>query len=174
MHNRISTLAAAVLLLAATPSVADLDAQARAEGNRRDVAVAVGERIFATVWPAQVLHVEANQVGPNLVLGLHVNGVHFHDALTFDQFKREIATLVAQSLTVAKDAEEVDIWVTVPIKVGKDVIVSGDLAKPTNRNVYTLSVRRGETPASLAKRLAEGTNVFIDEEWARAAFKKGN
>jgi hypothetical protein len=162
-----------LLLLAVTPSLADVKAHERAEGNRMDVAVAVGQRIFATTWPAQVLHVEANQVGTNLVLGLHVNGVHFHDEMTFDEFKREIQTLVAQSLTVAKDAEEVDIWVTVPIKVGKDVIVSGDLAKPTNRNVYTLTVRRGETPASLAKRLAEGTNVFVDEEWARTAFKKG-
>ena len=151
-----------------------MDARARALGNRLDVAVAIGERLFTTQWPAQVLHVEANQIGSHLVLGLHVNGVHFHEAMTFDSFKREIMMLAAQSLTVAKDAEEVDIWVTVPIKVGKDVIVSGDLAKPTNRNVFTLTVRRGETPASLAGRLQSGRNLFVDEEWARTAFKKGD
>lgn len=162
------------MLLAATPSIADLDARSRAEGNRKDVAVAVGERLFATTWPAQVLHVEANQIGNNLVLGLNVNGVHFHDEITFDQFKSEIGQLVGESLAVAKGAEEVDVWVTVPIKVGKDVVVSGDLAKPTNRNVYTVTVLRGEKPAAVAKRLALGTNIFLDEEWARAAFKKGD
>src|SRR5262249_52237485 len=140
--------------------------------NRKDVAVTVGERIFQTKWPAQVLHIEANQIDKSLVIGLQVNGVHFHDDLTYDEFKREIASLVAQSLTVAKDAEEVDVWVTVPIKVGKDVIVSGDLAKPTNRNVYTVTVLRTESPASLAKRLANGNNVFVDEEWARTSFKR--
>lgn len=162
------------MLLAVAPSVANLDAQSRAEGNRKDIAIAVGQRIFTTVWPAQVLHVEANEIQNHLVIGLHVNGVHFHDEMSFDQFKREIAALVAQSFTVAKGAEEVDVWVTVPIKVGKDVIVSGDLAKPTNRNVYTVTVLRGESPASLAKRLASGSNVFVDEEWARISFKKAS
>jgi hypothetical protein len=163
-----------MLLLGVTQGTADMDAHARALGNRRDVAIAVGQRLFMTQWPAQVLHIEANQIGAHLVLGLQVNGVHFHQALTFEEFKREVMTLAAQSLTVAKDAEEVDLWVTVPIKVGKDVIVSGDLAKPTNRNVFTLTVRRGETPESMAQRMHSGTNLFIDEEWARTAFKKSD
>lgn len=154
----------AVLLLAAAPSVADLDAHSRAEGNRLDIATAVGEKIFATRWPAQVLQVEANQIGDHLVLGLHVSGVKFHQPLTRAEFVREVRTLVDRAFAAAPAAEEVDVWVTVPIKVGKDVIVSGDLAKPTTRNVYTLSARRAKRGSA---------NIFVDEEWAHDAFKKG-
>jgi hypothetical protein len=148
---------------AAMPSVADLDAQSRAAGNRKDVAMTVGERVFATTWPAQVLQVEANQMGDHLVLGLHVSGVKFHDALTRAAFEREVRALVGETFAAAPKAEEVDVWVTVPISVGKGVVVSGDLAKPTTRTVYTLSALRGALDTS---------NTFIDEDWARVAFKK--
>lgn len=153
----------AFLLIAASPSVADLDAHSRAAGNRIDVAMAVGERIFTTKWPAQVLQIEANQMASHLVLGLHVSGVKFHRPMTKAQFEDEIRALVAQSFAAAPSAEEVDVWTTVPISVGKGVVVSGDLAKPTTRTVYTYSAERS-APA--------GANIFIDEEWAVDAFEK--
>ena len=149
--------------IAAQPSVADLDAQSRAAGNRKDIAVRIGERVFATMWPAQVLQVEANDMGGHVVVGLHVSGVKFHDPLTRAGFNREIAALVAQAFATEAAAEEVDVWVTVPISVGKGVIVSGDLAKPTTRNVYTMSALRGVRAVG---------NTFVDEDWAREAFKK--
>ena len=52
--------------------------------------------------------------------------------------------LIARAFAAAPAAEEVDLWVTVPIAVGKGLVVSGDLAVPTTRTVFTLSVRRGE------------------------------
>jgi hypothetical protein len=162
----------AVALLAATPSVADLDAHSRAGGNRLDLAMSVGEQLFNTTWPAQVLQVLANQDGTDIVLGLRLNGVKFHGTLTRDAFNREVMDLVARALRAAPAAEEVDLWVTVPITVGKGIVVSGDLAKPTTRTVFTLSVRRGETADALAARLHSGANVFLDEEWARMAFTK--
>lgn len=151
--------------VAASPSVADLDAHSRATGNRIDIAMAVGEHIFATKWPAQVLQIEANQMSSHLVLGLHVSGVKFHRPLTRGQFEDEIRSLVAQAFAAAPTAEEVDVWTTVPIAVGKGVVVSGDLAKPTTRTVYTYSARRGA---------AGSANVFVDEEWALDAFKKAS
>jgi len=154
------------------PSVADLDAHSRASGNRIDIATSVGEQLFSTTWPAQVLQVLANQDGTHIVLGLRVNGVKFHGTLTRDAFDREVMDLVARAFAAAPAAEEVDLWVTVPLSVGKGVVVSGDLAKPTTRTVFTVSVRRGEGTESLAARLRSGANVFLDQEWASTAFTK--
>ena len=171
MRNRISLLLALVLL-AASPSVADLDAHSRAGGNRLDIARAVGEELFTTTWPAQVLQVTANGLDGHVVLGLRVSGVKFHDTMTRELFEREVTDLVQQAFLAAPGAEEVDVWVTVPLDVGKGVVVSGDLAKPTTRTVFTVSVRRNESPLSLAARLRAGANVFLDPEWARVAFTK--
>lgn len=154
------------------PSVADLDAHSRAGGNRLDIATTVGEQIFNTTWPAQVLQVLANQDGTHIVLGLRINGVKFHGTLTRDAFEREIMDLVSRAFAAAPEAEEVDLWVTVPISVGKGIVVSGDLAKPTTRTVFTISVRRDERAPMLAARLHSGTNVFLDQEWATTAFTK--
>lgn len=156
---------------ASTPSVADLDAHARATGNRKDIAVSVGDQLFRQEWPAQVMQVAANEMGSHLVLGLRLSGVHFHRPLTRDQFYAEIASLVGECFAAAPTAEEIDIWTTVPLNVGKGVIVAGDLAKPTSRTVFTLSARRGEAPSTLAERLRGGEDIFVDEEWARTAFK---
>jgi len=162
----------ALALLGAEPSVADLDAHSRASGNRLDIATAVGERLFSTTWPAQVMQVLANDSQGHIVLGLRVSGVKFHSPLTRDAFDREIVDLVTRAFAAAPNAEEIDLWVTVPISVGKGVIVSGDLAKPTTRTVFTVSVLRRESIASLAARLRSGANVFLDSEWASAAFTK--
>ena len=69
--------------------------------------------------------------------------------------------LITRAFAAAPNAEEVDLWVTVPIVVGKDVVVSGDLAKPTTRTVFTISATRSENAASLAARLHTGANVFL-------------
>ena len=156
---------------AAAPSVADLDAHARATGNRKDIAIAVGDHLFRQEWPAQVMQVAANEMGSHLVLGLRINGVHFHRPMTRDEFYGEIASLVGECLAAAPQAEEIDVWTTVPLDVGKGVIVAGDLAKPTSRTVFTLTSRRGETSQALVERLRGGEDVFVDEEWARTAFK---
>lgn len=154
---------------AGAPSVADLDAHSRAGGNRPDIATSVGLQLFSTTWPAQVMQVLANQSGTHLVLGLRVSGVKFHAPLSRDGFDREIGDLVTRAFGAAPDAEEVDLWVTVPIDVGRGVVVSGDLAKPTSRTVFTISVARG---ASVAALLRSGTSVFLDQEWAQGAFTK--
>lgn len=162
MLRVISAALAVAFLLGVAPTVADLDAHSRATGNRKDVATSVGERIFAKTWSAQVLQVEANGLDAHLVLGLHVSGVKFHDPMTRPQFEAEIRNLVAEAFKAEPSAEEVDVWVTVPIDVGKGVIVSGDLAKPTTRTVYSTSELRGSRSAG---------NVFVDEDWAHSAFK---
>ncbi len=158
-------------VFAAQPSVADLDARARATGNRKDVAISVGDKLFMQQWPAQVMQVAANEMGTHLVLGLRISGVHFHRPLSRDEFYGEVTSLVGECFAAAPQAEEVDVWTTVPLDVGKGIVVAGDLAKPTSRTVFTLSARRGESSAALASRLRGGGDVFVDEEWARTAFK---
>lgn len=156
-----------------TASVADMDASSRAAGNRHDVALAVGEQIFRSAWPAQVFRVSANAIGKHVVVGLGVYGVKFHDPMTRAQFATQISELAQRAFTAAPEAEEVDIWTVVPIDVGKGVIVTGDLAKPTTRTVFTATVMRGSPDDLLPAHLLRGPKTYWDEEWARTAFKQG-
>lgn len=169
---RATSLLLAFVLVAALPSVADLDAHSRAGGNRLEIATSVGEQLFSSAWPAQVMQILANGTGSNVVLGLRVSGVKFHEPLSREAFDREVVELVTRAFAAAPSAEEVDLWVTVPIVVGRDVVVSGDLAKPTTRTVFTISVTRRENAGALAARLRSGANVFLDQEWAQGAFTK--
>lgn len=151
--------------------MAHVDAAARALGNRKDVAVAIGDRIFTQQWPVQVLNVEANQMGIHLVAGLRLSGVHFHREMTRASFDAEVEALVAQSFAAAPSVEEVDVWASIPLPKPKGAIVAGDLAMPTWRTVFTVSVRRSEAPSALAERLREGKEIFLDEDWSRSALK---
>jgi hypothetical protein len=155
-------------------SVAELDAKARTTGNRLDVAMHVGENLFATTWPAQVMQVSANALDRHVVVGLLISGVKFHRPMTRSEFVGEIMDLVGRVFSNAPSAEEVDVWTSVPIAVGKGAIVSGDMAVPTTRTVFAVSARRGETQAQLLARVRSNSEAFWDEEWSRTAFKVGN
>lgn len=154
----------------APPAVGASDAYARASGSLKPVAVTIGRAIFRTEWPAQVLNVYASGIDGARVAGLHVSGVHFHHALTRDEFLQEIADLVHDAFA-ASAVNEVDVWASVPLRVGKDIVVSGDLAKPTFRMVFTVSVRREESQTALLARMRQGTGVFWDQDWTRTALK---
>lgn len=180
MHSPISVIALAALAaytpaitaLATEPTVAQLDATARAAGNRRDVATQIGSAVFATAWPAEVTQISANALDGHLIVGVRVLGVKFHRAMTREEFESEIVALVERAFAAAPQAEEVDLWTSVPIGVAKGVIVSGDLAKPTSRTVFSLSVRRGESSRSLRARVEAGSEgIFWDETWSRTAFE---
>ncbi|MBV9028420.1 MAG: hypothetical protein JO311_07350 [Candidatus Eremiobacteraeota bacterium] len=180
MPNRIRALAAAAALaLAGTvaasayvPSVADLDAAARAVGNRRDIAQRIGESVFRTQWAAQVSQISANQLGHHLIVGIRVWGVKFHRPLSRDQFVNEVVALIARAFAAAPQAEEADLWASVPIGVAKGVVVSGDLAKPTSRTVFSVTAQRPENASSLRNRIASGgSGVFWDAGWAGGAFQ---
>ncbi|MDQ2871900.1 MAG: hypothetical protein M3R35_02080 [Candidatus Eremiobacteraeota bacterium] len=154
----------------ASPIVDTLDANLRSSGNDRATAIAIGKSIFRTEWPAQVLKVYADQFESHRVAGLDVSGVKFHAPLDRARFFAEVRSLAA-AVFASSPVEEVDIWATVPLSVGKGIVVSGDLARPTNRTVFTVSVLRGESSAALASRLRARRAVFLDEEWASTALK---
>lgn len=158
--------------LAHEPSVADLDAQARAAGNRLDIAEHIGESIFNAEWPAEVSQVSANELGKHLIVGVRIWGVKFHHPLTREEFVDEVLALSKRVFAAAPSAEEVDFWASVPIQVGKDIVVTGDLAKPTTRTVFALTVGRDETEEVLqqrAMRMSDG--VFWDQQWIHDALR---
>lgn len=179
MRSRISLVAVLLAFAAGTsfaaayvPSVADLDAAARAVGNRRDIAQHIGEAIFSTRWSAQVSQVSANQLGAHLIVGIRIWGVKFHHPMTRAQFVDEIVSLAKTAFVAAPAVEEIDLWASVPISVAKGVVVSGDLAKPTSRTVFSVTVRRSESDAALRARLSRASDdVFWDAEWSRDAFE---
>lgn len=166
---KVTNLVLAVALLgAASPSVAGLDAVARAAGNDKPTAVQIGERLFTRKWPAQVLKVHVDRAGAHRVAGLTLSGVKFHQPLTRSQFGDEVVALVEASFAAAP-VEEVDVWCVVPLSVGRGVVVSGDHAMPTQRIVFTVSVVRRETAGALKARITTGKNVYWDSTWARQA-----
>jgi hypothetical protein len=154
------------------PSVADLDAAARAPGNPLDIAQSNGPTIFQTRWPAEVNQVSANELDGHLIVGVRIWGVKFHRPMTRADFVDEIVSLTGDISSAAPDAEEIDFWAAVPIDVRKDEVVSGDLAKPTSRTVFSLTVLRREGSQALRERaMEESDGVFWDAQWARDAFK---
>jgi hypothetical protein len=158
---------------ASTPSVADLDAAARSAGNDRETAERIGRSVFATRWSAQVTQISANSLAGHLIVGVRLWGVKFHGPMTREAFSWEVVTIVERAFSAAPAAEEVDLWASVPIDVSKGIVVSGDLAKPTSRTVFSVTARRGETSAALhARIIGAGDGVFWDRQWAQTAFRE--
>jgi len=118
------------------------------------------------------LSVRVDGIGKHSVAGLALSGVKFHKPLTKSQFIDEVVALVGGSFA-SRGLEEVDLWCTVPLSVGKGAIVSGDLAIPTSRTVFAVTVRREEPRRSLFARLRTGGDVFWDPDWARKALRPG-
>jgi hypothetical protein len=156
------------------PSVATLDARSRAEGNRLDISMRVGQGIFSNPWPAQVLKVEANGIPSHVVLGLMISGVKFHEPLTKEAFVQEVAELARRSFAASPEIEEVDVWASVPISVQKGEVVSGDFARPASRNVFAATIPRGLDRTQLRARIMNPQYAFWDQDWEQTAFKKGS
>ena len=137
-------------------------AQTRAEGNDRAQAVVLGEALLGTIWPAQILKVRVDSALGHRVAGIVLSGTKFHKALDTAGFLAEVKEIVTLAFAHAP-VEEVDLWTTVPLDAGKGAIVSGDLAKPTSRNVFTVTVRREDLPRLDA--LLHQDGVFWDASW---------
>ncbi|MBD5657301.1 MAG: hypothetical protein IAI50_19290 [Candidatus Eremiobacteraeota bacterium] len=171
---RAALLAVAVAALWATgiapasavQPAAGIAATLRAGGNRKDVATRIGQSLFATVWPAQLIKVRVDGAGTHDVAGLVISGVKFHARLDAAAFTREVVAIVRQTFA-ASDVEEVDVWATVPLVVPTHQVVGGDLAQPTTRIVYGATVLRGELP-TFGARLQRGDDVFWDPAWRAA------
>jgi len=149
-----------------SPSLATVDANARAAGNRRATAVALGTRLFSRVWPVQILKVRVDGVGRHEVAGLVLSGVKFHARVDAHAFLAEVAALVGSSFASAP-VEEVDVWATTPLDVARGTVVAGDNAQPTARIVFATTALRAQAP-TIAARLASGGGVYWNASWKRS------
>lgn len=131
-----------------SPSLATVDANARAEGNRRAAAVALGSVLFRRVWPAQILKVRIDGIGRNEVAGLALSGVKFHGRVDPCAFAHEVADLVRLSFA-AVPVSEVDVWATTPLDVARGTVVAGDNAQPTARVVFGATIPRAQAAGFL-------------------------
>jgi hypothetical protein len=143
-----------------------LDAAARAEGNRKTEAIAVGRSLFATLWPAQVLKIRIDGAGRHSVAGLMLSGVKFHRRLDASSFTAEVIALVRTTFA-ASDVEEVDVWATVPLPKFDQKPVNGEYLQPTDRIVYGATILRSEEK-TFPVRLNRGDDVFWDPGWKRS------
>ncbi|MGP6156822.1 MAG: hypothetical protein ACLPYS_04805 [Vulcanimicrobiaceae bacterium] len=157
------------------PAVSDLDAAARAAGNRKQEAYQLGRALFATVWPAQILKVRVDAVGSHQVAGLLLSGVKFHHGLDVDGFAAEVGEIARRSFA-SSPVEEVDIWAVVPLPIdkatAKTLVVSGDYAQPTAKTVFAVTVLRSAA-ATLDGRVRRGSGVFWDPDWKALLAGKG-
>ena len=154
------------------PSVAQIDAGARARGNRRALAVAIGERLFSRVLPVQLLEIRASGLRNRAYVGLRFSGEKFHGPVSKVSLDRELVDAVETAFAISPQVREVDCWIVVPIPVAPGTVVSGDKAMPTERDVLTVSVRRGESAAALAHRLQSGIGVVADPRWVARALAR--
>jgi hypothetical protein len=150
---------------ASVPSTADLDAAARAAGNKPAEARTIGQALFAGTWPAQIIKVRVDGIGDHEVAGLVLSGVKFHGALDRAGFEREIEALVRQSFAAAP-VEEIDVWATVPIPYDKREPVTGDYAQPVSRVVFAATCLRAELPG-FGARLRAGEGVYWAPDFLR-------
>ncbi|MEO7038545.1 MAG: hypothetical protein ABI186_00770 [Candidatus Elarobacter sp.] len=169
-------VAAAAAAQAAPPGVAAVVGSnprvaARSTGSDKAAARAIAARLLVHPWPAQLVHVRCERVGPHLDCGLVVSAVKFHRTLDRGSWNEEIGALVAGAYAAAPQADEIDCWATVPLDAGQGAVVSGDYAKPTAATVFSITVPRAGR-AGVAERLASGQGVFWDPAFA-ASLAKG-
>jgi hypothetical protein len=143
--------------------MAELDAVARAEGNRLPEAIKIGRVLFATIWPAQITHIRVEGVGRHTIAGLVLSAVKFHQELDRAGFLNEIEVLVQRTFA-ASGVEEVDVWATVPVPYNAREPVSGDLAQPTSRTVFAVTCRRDQF-AALTARLRSDRGVYWSDDF---------
>jgi len=151
-------------------SLADVDAAARATGNRKAEAIRIGQALFTTLWPVQIRKVRVDGTGRHLVAGLVLSGVKFHGKLSAEGLTNEVIALVDRTFA-ADPVEEVDVWTIVPLPTYVHEVVSGDLAQPTSRIVYGATILRSELP-TFAARLRRGDDVYWQPGWRQSLAKE--
>jgi hypothetical protein len=148
---------------AVQPSVVDVNANVRAAGNRKDEAVKIGRSILATRGAAQVTKIRVDGVGPHQIAGIILSGEKLREPVDAAGLLEQAIGLIEATFE-AGDVEEVDVWATIPIPVPAGAIVSGDLAVPTSRTVFSAGARRVDRRI-YAERLRAGMGVFWAPDW---------
>jgi hypothetical protein len=131
-------------------------ARERIEGNDPAVAERIGISLLREEFREPIEKIRVLTVPAASVAGIMLSGSRLHEPVTAGQFEADARAMAALTLSSAPRISEVDVWATLPQPVARGTIVAGDLAAPTDRTVFSISVRRG-VPAAKA---------FIDRDWA--------
>lgn len=119
-------------------------AKDRIAGNDSAVAERVAIALLSAGYPEQILKVRTYRTEPAVVAGIMLSGVKFHAPVDRQTFAADAADMVYRAFAADPSVGEVDVWAVVPIPVAPHADVSGDLAVPTNRTVFSAAVRRAD------------------------------
>ena len=144
-------------------------AELRSAGSQRAIAIAVGRRVFAHDFPAQVLKIRVDGAGRHTIAGVTISGVKFKHPIDERAFSSEVAT-IARDAFAAAPIEEVDVWANVPLAQPPKTNVSGEYAQPTARIVYSATIKRSDLPALDA--LLQGTRAIFWDTAFRAGLAR--
>ena len=119
-------------------------ARDRIAGNDPAAAERVAVALLSAGYPEQILKVRTYKEQPAVVAGIMLSGVKFHAPVDRQTFEADAADMVYRAFAADPSVTEVDVWAVVPIAVAPHADVSGDLAVPTNRTVFSAAVRRAD------------------------------
>ena len=119
-------------------------ASERIEGNAPDVAERVAVALLRAGFPEQVLKVRVYRTEPAVIAGIMLSGVKFHAPVDRQTFAADASDMIYRAFAADASIAEVDVWAVVPISHLSSAPVSGDMAVPTNRTVFSASVRRSD------------------------------
>jgi peptidoglycan/xylan/chitin deacetylase (PgdA/CDA1 family) len=119
-------------------------ARSRIEGNDPDIAERVAVALLRASFPEQILKVRVMKTRPAAVAGIMISGVKFHGRMDRPTFAADASEMVARAFEADQAVSEVDVWAVVPVAVDPSATVSGDLAVPTTRTVFSASVMRAQ------------------------------
>jgi len=119
-------------------------AKDRIAGNAPDVAERVAVALLSGGYPEQILKVRVYKTEPAVVAGIMLSGMKFHAPVDRQTFAADAADMVYRAFAADPKVSEVDVWAVVPIAVPLHADVSGDLAVPTKRTVFSAAVQRAD------------------------------
>jgi peptidoglycan/xylan/chitin deacetylase (PgdA/CDA1 family) len=132
----------------ATPALSEAAvhsiARSRIAGNAPDVAERVAVALLSGGFPEQVLKVRVFKTAPAVVAGIMISGVKFHEPVDRRTFAADAADMVYRAFAADPKISQVDVWAVMPVAVASNATVSGDLAVPTSRTVFSASRRRSD------------------------------
>jgi peptidoglycan/xylan/chitin deacetylase (PgdA/CDA1 family) len=131
-------------------------ARKRIEGNDPALAERIGISLLREEFREPIEKIRVLTVPAASVAGIMLSGSGLHGPVTETQFETDARAMALLALSNAPRVSEVDVWATVPQAVATGTVVAGDLAAPTERTVFSLSLRRD----------APETRAFVDKEWA--------
>ena len=150
LRDRGEALMRQVLASSGDPSVAASEAavhsiaRQRIEGNAPGVAERVAVAVLSAGFPEQILKVRVYQTSQSAVAGIMLSGVKFHATVDRQTFAADAADMIYRAFAADAAVSEVDVWAIVPIAVAHNATVSGDLAVPTSRTVFSAAVQRAD------------------------------